>query len=76
MLKILIILVLIGYVFYKITSFIFSGMFRGFTRNQEFSQRSYKTRNRNVNVDPTSTRQSKKTEGFSGGEYIDYEEVK
>lgn len=81
MLKIIIILVLIGYVFYKITSFIFSGMFRGFTRNQQFNDQQYsrgsrKAPNSNVNIDNFPNDRSKKGDKYGGGEYVDYEEIK
>ena len=82
MLKILVILILIGYVFYKVTSFLFSGFFKGFTRNQEFQGRqsqyrtSRKAPNSNVNIDSMPNGKSGKSKGYGGGEYVDYEEVK
>ncbi|MEP0984881.1 DUF4834 domain-containing protein [Ekhidna sp.] len=80
MLKIIIILILIGYVFYRVTSFIFSGMFRGFTRDQQFGNQRYsgsskRAPNSNVNIDNFPNR-SKKGDKFGGGEYVDYEEIK
>lgn len=80
MLKILIILILIGYVFYRITSFIFSGLFRGFVKDQDYGNRSgqYRKRapNSNVNIDSMPKGKSQKSSGYDGGEYVDYEEVK
>lgn len=81
MLKIIIILILIGYVFYRVTNFLFSGMFRGFTQHQQFGQQEYqrgsrRARGSNLNIDNVPSGKSKKGEGFTGGEYVDYEEVK
>lgn len=81
MLKIVIILILIGYVFYRVTSFIFSGLFGGFTRNQQFgrqqySQRSRKAQDSNLNIDNIPENRANKGGNYSGGEYVDYEEVK
>lgn len=82
MLKVIIILILIGYVFYRVTNFLFSGMFRGFTRHQEFGQHqqyqrtSRRARNSNLNIDDVPNGKSRKNDGFRGGEYVDYEEVK
>ena len=82
MLKILIILVLIGYVFYKATSFLFNGLFRGFVKNEGYSNQqghyrsSRKTKGGNVNIDSVPNSKSGKAKGYDGGEYVDYEEVK
>ncbi len=81
MLKILIILVLIGYVFYKATSFLFNGLFRGFVKNDGYSNqqshsRTRKARGGNVNIDSVPKNKSEKDMGYEGGEYVDYEEVK
>ncbi|MEQ9303833.1 MAG: DUF4834 family protein [Marinoscillum sp.] len=82
MLKVIIILILIGYVFYRVTNFIFSGLFRGFTRHQQFGQEhqyhrnSRRAHNSNLNIDDIPRGKSKKNDGFSDGEYVDYEEVK
>lgn len=75
--KILIVLILVGYVFHKVTSFIF----RGFTGRNQFDQRQYnqgsrKAPNSNLDIDSIPHKRSKKADGFSGGEYVDYEEVK
>ncbi|SNT18660.1 protein of unknown function [Ekhidna lutea] len=84
MLKIIIILILIGYVFYKVTSFLFNGLFSGFTRHQQFggsehtTNRSYsrKAPGSNLNIDTNPQTRSKNDKGYHGGEYVDYEEVK
>ncbi|MEO9482272.1 MAG: DUF4834 family protein [Ekhidna sp.] len=81
MFKILIILILIGYVFHKITSFVFRGMFRGSANRDQFGQKHYsqssrRTGNSDVNIDRIPKRRGKKEDGFTGGEYVDYEEVK
>ncbi|MEQ9465939.1 MAG: hypothetical protein RLN88_00935 [Ekhidna sp.] len=81
MLKVIIILILIGYVFYRITSFLFSGLFGGFTRHQQFNRRHYsdqprRSQDSNLNIDNIPGNRAKKGGSFSGGEYVDYEEVK
>lgn len=83
MLKFLIILILIGYLFYRVTSFIFSGFFRGFTREQSFgpnnthtSRQSRRAPDSNLNIDTMPNEQSNKSGGYGGGEYVDYEEIK
>ncbi|MEQ8906306.1 DUF4834 family protein [Ekhidna sp.] len=82
MLKVIIILILIGYVCYRVTNFIFSGIFRGFTQHQQFGRQeqyqrsSRRARDGNLNIDKVPTGKSNKDKGFSGGEYVDYEEVK
>ena len=80
MLKILIILILVGYVFHRITSFVFRGFFRGFNNQDQFDQRQYsggrKAQNSNINIDSVPKNGSQKGQGFGGGEYVDFEEVK
>jgi len=80
--KILIILILIGYVFFRVTSFVFSALFGGFNRTQQFGRgqspftRSSRTSSdSNVSIDNVPTK-GKNNEGYRGGEYVDYEEVK
>jgi len=77
--KFLLILILIIYVFYKAAGFLFRLVFGGF-RNDPGHFRSENTRrasNGNLRVDkiPHSKRDRSKND-FSGGEYVDYEEVK
>ncbi|WP_420576066.1 DUF4834 family protein [Ekhidna sp.] len=83
MLKIIIILILIGYVFYRVTSLIFSGLFGGFNRQQHFGQsqsqytrKSRKAPDSNLNIDNVPGNRSKKDGDYRGGEYVDFEEVK
>ncbi|MEO1253435.1 MAG: DUF4834 family protein [Bacteroidota bacterium] len=83
MFKILIILILIGYAFYKVTSFLFSGLFRGFVKDQEYTSQNAQYRSSskrssrgNVNIDSVPKNKSKKPSDSFGGEYVDYEEVK
>ncbi|WP_436517662.1 DUF4834 family protein [Ekhidna sp. To15] len=81
MIKIIIILILVGYVFHKIASFVFRGMFKGFTSRESFGDQQYsntsrRTRNNDLNIDNIPNKRSKKGDRFSGGEYVDYEEVK
>lgn len=82
MFKILIILILVGYVFHKITSFLFKGMFKGFSNRDKFGGQQYTNgssrgaRTGDLNVDNVPNSQSKRGNGFDGGEYVDYEEVK
>ncbi|MEM9897676.1 MAG: DUF4834 domain-containing protein [Bacteroidota bacterium] len=82
MFKILIILILIGYAFYKVTSFLFSGLFRGFVKDQEHSGRNNQCRTSkrrtsgNVDIDSMPKNKSRKSSDSYGGEYVDYEEVK
>ena len=55
-------------------------MFRGFTQNDQYgrqqSSSGRKAPNSNVNIDNFPSSKSKKDSDFSGGEYVDYEEVK
>ncbi len=81
MLKIIIILILVGYVFHKIASFVFRGMFKGFTTRDDYGEQQYtnttrRSRNSDLNIDNIPNKQSRKGDRFSGGEYVDYEEVK
>ncbi|MEP1035286.1 DUF4834 family protein [Ekhidna sp.] len=80
MIKILIVLILVGYVFHKIASFFLRGMFKGFSSKDQFgnqySTNSRRAPNGNLNIDKVPNRGSKKGENFDGGEYVDYEEIK
>lgn len=79
LLKIIIVLVLVGYVFNKVTSFLFRGASRNYQGRDQFGQRySGKTRsasNGNVNIDNIPNHRSKRKGGFRGGDYVDYEEI-
>ena len=82
MLKFLIILILIIYLLYKTAAFLFRLVF-GSLRNDSgrFQGKEYHPRRRapgsNLNIDkiPESSF-NKKKQGFEGGEYIDFEELK
>ncbi len=82
MLKIILVLLLIGYTFYKVISFVFSALFGSFVKNRSFEngQKQYKTSkkipNSNVSIDFIPQNKSKKKSGTGKGEYIDYEEMK
>ena len=66
------------YLFYRAASFLFRFMLGGFS-NDQFDHTQYqrkKARNGNVNVDRVPSKESGKKEGYEGGEYVDFEEVK
>ena len=81
MIKFLIILVLIIYVFYKTAGFLFKmvfgslrsdpGQFQGRRR-----QSTRKAPGSNLNIDKVPRDQKSKKPGYDGGEYVDFEEVK
>lgn len=80
LLKVLIVLILIGYIFNKVVSFIFRGSVKNFSdrnqyNNQRYTRNTRKVPNSNLNIDNIPNRSSKKRGGFGGGEYVDYEEV-
>lgn len=96
MLKFLIIIILIGYLFYKVGGFIFRTIFSSVSQQYQQQQRYYqkqngspysgsdngrKAPNSNLNIDyvPGNGQASKKTvkksAGFKGGDYVDYEEL-
>lgn len=80
MLKFLIILVLIVYVFFKTAGFVFRLVF-GNLRNEggnfQNSGQHYSKRapGSNLNIDKVPHPVSKKKSTYKGGEYVDYEEV-
>lgn len=87
MLKFLIIMTLVIYLIYKVVQFLFKVFILGATgqdtyRRQQYQrqQQNHRTtpRDGNVSIDFTPKDQSKKgqTDGYRGGEYVDYEEVK
>lgn len=76
MLKVLIILILIGYVFFKITSVIFSGFFRVFSHQGKHANYTRNTPEGTIHIDSNPRNSSKKPSGYNGGEYVDFEEVK
>jgi hypothetical protein len=67
MFRLLLIISIVGYVFYKV-----GGMFfRAGAASQQFRPDERK----NVNVDPPAKKE-KKSGAIKGGDYVDYEEVK
>jgi hypothetical protein len=80
MFKFLLILFLIGYLFFKIGGFLFR-LFLGRTAKAA-QERQYKQNNKGrttkegLNIDHVPNQKGKRTGGnFKGGEYVDYEEV-
>lgn len=64
-LKVIIVLILIGYVFNKVVSFIFRGSMRGYTGRDQFGQASHthksrKAQNSNLHIDNIPNKRSKK----------------
>lgn len=80
MLKFLIIMILIVYVFYKTAGFFFRlvfGPMRTGSGNFQQGQRNYskKAPDSNLNIDNVPDKSENKS-GYKGGEYVDFEEVK
>ena len=80
MFKFLLILFLIGYLFFKIGGFIFR-LFLGRTAKAA-QERQYQQNNKGrttkdgLNIDHVPNQKGKRTGGnFKGGEYVDYEDV-
>lgn len=80
MFKFLLILFLIGYLFFKIGGFLFR-LFLGRTAKAA-QERQYKQNNKGrttkdgINIDHVPNQKGKRTGGnFKGGEYVDYEEL-
>lgn len=81
MVKILLILILLIYVFYKSAGFLFKIVFGNLRSDPgSFQQRqqhySKKAPNSNLNIDNVPQHKTNNKSGFDGGEYVDYEEVK
>ncbi|MAJ50420.1 MAG: DUF4834 domain-containing protein [Flammeovirgaceae bacterium] len=76
MIKFLLILSFIAYLTYKLGGFLFKILFVGATQSKRASNtrggRKYSVPDSNVSIE----HMPKKSEGFKGGDYIDYEEVK
>lgn len=86
MLKFLIILALIIYIFYKVGGFLFRVFFLGASEYEQQKRHQQRYRNQepphrrapdsNLNIDYVPREKRKKNEeGYNGGEYVDYEEV-
>lgn len=81
MIKFIIILILIIYVFYKTAGFLFKMVFGGLRSDpgsfqQRHQQNSKKAPNSNLNIDNVPQEQPGNKSGYEGGEYVDFEEVK
>ncbi|MEQ8924864.1 MAG: DUF4834 family protein [Fulvivirga sp.] len=79
MLKFLLIIFILGYVFFKGLGFFIRMILGGSSMNQYGNQQqnsSQRPKNSNVNVDYIPKDQKPKKENFKGGEYVDFEEVK
>ena len=78
MLKFFLILILIVYALFRVGTFIMK-IFFGSLGKQQYSQQRTSSRRApgsNLNIDHIKKKDAKKQKGFSGGEYVDYEEVK
>ncbi|MFK7952106.1 MAG: DUF4834 family protein [Ekhidna sp.] len=79
MLKFFLILILIVYALFRLGGFILR-IFFGSLGKQQYSQQQASSSRRapgsNLNIDNVQKPSSKKEKNFSGGEYVDYEEVK
>ena len=67
MFRFLLIISIVGYIFYKVGSM----FFRAGAASQQFRSNERK----NINVDP-QPKKDKKSSAVKGGDYVDYEEVK
>jgi hypothetical protein len=78
MFKFLLIIILVVYSLFRIGTFILK-VFFGSLGKQQYSQQRTSSRRApgsNLNIDHVQQQPSKKSQNFSGGEYVDYEEVK
>ncbi|MEQ9299880.1 MAG: DUF4834 family protein [Cyclobacteriaceae bacterium] len=87
MLKFLLILFLIGYIFFKVSGFLFKTLFfkayqqqqaqRAAGQGAQTSGYARKPADGNVQIDhvPQSSPKAKSKSEFDGGDYVDYEEV-
>lgn len=85
MLKFLLIVFLIGFIFFKLLGLFFKVLLGGSAteksghrayQNQQYQ--STKSTDGNVNIDyvPNGNESKKSSKTFTGGEYVDYEEIK
>lgn len=78
MFKVLLIIILVVYTLFRVSTFILK-IFFGNLGKQQYSQQRTSTRRApgsNLNIENVQTSKTKKSEDYSGGEYVDYEEVK
>ena len=80
MIKFLLVLVLLIYVFYKTAGFLFRIVFGNLRSDpggyQQRRQYTKKAPNSNLNIDNVPHPPTKDKPGYDGGEYVDFEEVK
>ncbi|MGK7395656.1 MAG: hypothetical protein ACNS62_13845 [Candidatus Cyclobacteriaceae bacterium M3_2C_046] len=82
MLKIIILVILLSYIFFKVTGLIFRTIFKLMTGNDHpqnnRNQRKRRPEGANVDIDyvPNDHTKSGKRKDSRGGEYVEYEEVK
>ncbi|MCR9251591.1 MAG: DUF4834 family protein [bacterium] len=76
MLKVLLIIFLVLYCFYKVGGFLLKSFFVGQQAQRPYdAHQKRKPEDGNVYVDTQSQPKSKKDKNFNGGEYVDYEEL-
>lgn len=77
MLKVLIILILVGYVFFKASAFVLNVLFGGLKGGSTYrsNRQTQDNSNTNVNIEIKKKRGQRNSNDFKGGEYVDYEEV-
>ena len=80
LLKLLFIIILVSYTFYKTAGFLFRFVFGplrtdpgSFRQRQQYSK---KAPNSNLNIDKIPQKGNSKSSGYEGGDYVDFEEVK
>lgn len=77
MLKVLIVLILITYVFFKIGSFLFNIFFGGLKGGgYTYQHQTRQAAGDDLNIDSVPRpKTNSRRHGYKGGEYVDYEEV-
>jgi hypothetical protein len=76
MLKVLIILILVVYIFYKVSSFAFNFLFGGFKDGLGQKEHSHSNPRGSIHINDYPEPKKRKKRDFDGGEYVDFEEVK
>jgi hypothetical protein len=78
MIRVLIIIILVVYTLFRVSTFLLR-IFFGSLGKQQYSQQRTSSRRApgsNLNIDNVQAPRSKKEKDFVGGEYVDYEEIK
>ena len=79
MLKFLTIVVIVGYVVYKIAGYLFRNAFISASQQHQApgrnQKKSRKVPDSNLNIDHVPSKQKGPRKDFDGGEYVDYEDV-